>query len=89
MAIDDWNLYPQKRPIKSGNYLVVVTVKNGAAGISRLVTLSNYDAMRHEFEFDARMKERGCTEHVYAWVHYKEPPPPPGLTAPKGSKNER
>ncbi|UKH19914.1 hypothetical protein [Actinobacillus pleuropneumoniae] len=88
MAIDDWNLYPQKRPIKSGNYLVVVTVKNESLGINRLVTLSNYDAMKHEFDFDARMKERESAERVYAWVHYKEPPPPPTLKTPKGKKYE-
>lgn len=89
MAIDDWNLYPQKRPIKGGQYLVVVTVKNESLGINRLVTLSNYDAMKHEFDFDARMKERESAERVYAWVPYKEPPPPPTLKTPKGKKHER
>ncbi|EFM94723.1 hypothetical protein appser11_5480 [Actinobacillus pleuropneumoniae serovar 11 str. 56153] len=53
------------------------------------MTLSNYDAMNHEFGFDARMKERQSAERVYAWVHYKEPPPPPTLKTPKGKKHER
>ena len=86
MAIDDWNLYPQKRPIKRGNYLVVVTVRKGAAGINRLVTQSNYDAMRHEFDFDKRMKERDSVERVYAWMFYKEPPLPPDLNQPGRKK---
>lgn len=77
MAINDWNPYPERRPLLSGSYLVVTTVRNAPQNIKFLVTISEYHVEKHEFEFDALMKARNQRERIYAWMPYKTPPKPP------------